>query len=200
MKKIFFFLTTIIIAMSFTFPELIPIGGDMPKKEAKMTDVSGKEISMQDAAEKNGVLVMFISNSCPFVIKNEKRITEISKFAKKNKIGVILLNSNEAYRTGEDSYDEMKSFYTKNNLNCYYVLDKNSEVADAFDAKRTPECFLFDKSLKLVYHGAIDDNPSDETAVKRQHLKEAITEIESGNAVTVTESRSVGCQIKRKSN
>ena len=199
MKKIFFLLTTIIFASAFYCLEIIPIGGDMPKKEVKMTDVSGKEITMQQAAEKNGVLVMFISNSCPFVIKNEKRITEIAMFAKKNKVGVILLNSNEAYRTGEDSYDEMKNFYSKNNLNCYYVLDKNSEIADAFDAKRTPECFLFDKNLKLVYHGAIDDNPSDETSVKRHHLKEAITEIESGNAVTVTESRSVGCQIKRKS-
>jgi hypothetical protein len=79
------------------------------------------------------------------------------------------------------------------------VVDQNSEVADAFGANRTPECFLFDKNLTLAYHGAIDDNPSDETAVKRQHLREAMMELSSGKSIAVKESRSVGCTIKRKS-
>ena len=77
------------------------------------------------------------------------------------------------------------------------MVDKNHEVADAFGANRTPECFLFDKNLKLVYHGAIDDSPSDVTAIKRIHLQEAITEMAGGKEITVKESRSVGCTIKR---
>lgn len=200
MKKLFFISLIAFIGLSFSRLVMIPIGADIPEKNLKMKDISGKDISMEQAAGKSGLLVMFISNACPFVIKNETRITEITKFAEKNKFGVILLNSNEAYRDGEDSYEEMKNFAKKNNLDCYYVVDNNSKIADAFEAKRTPECFLFDKDLKLSYHGAIDDNPADESAVKRKHLKEAITEIAGGSAVTVTESRSVGCQIKRKSN
>lgn len=200
MKKITFILLISFLALAFNLHSLIPIGADIPKKDVKMKDISGNEVSMDEAAGKNGLLVMFISNACPYVVKNEKRITEITKYAKKNKFGVILLNSNEAYRNGEDSYDEMKVFAANNNLDCYYVIDNNSEIADAFEAKRTPECFLFDKNLKLAYHGAIDDNPADESAVKRQHLKEALTELEMGNPITVMESRSVGCQIKRKSN
>jgi len=77
------------------------------------------------------------------------------------------------------------------------VVDKNHEMADAFGANRTPECFLFDNNLKLVYHGAIDDNPSDETSVNRRHLKEAINELVAGKEISVKESRSVGCTIKR---
>jgi len=81
----------------------------------------------------------------------------------------------------------------------YYAEDKNNELADAFGASRTPEVFLFDKNGKLVYHGAIDDNPSDAKSVNRHHLKEAINEVTAGQEVSVKESKSVGCNIKRVS-
>ena len=58
--------------------------------------------------------------------------------------------------------------------------------------------FLFNKELKLVYYGAIDDNPQNENGVTRKHLKEAIDEVKSGKAVSISFSRSVGCSIKRK--
>jgi len=93
----------------------------------------------------------------------------------------------------------MQAYAKEQKYSWNYVLDKNNEVADAFGANRTPECFLFDKGSRLVYHGAIDDNPSDDTKVTRQHLKEAITEVAAGKDVTVKETRSVGCGIKRKS-
>jgi hypothetical protein len=132
------------------------------------------------------------------VIVNQQRTIAISTFASEQKIGVILLNSNEYYRDGADSPEAMKKYADNQQYKWYYAIDKNSELADAFGAKRTPECFLFDKNGKLVYHGAIDDNPQDEASSKRQHLKEAITEMNSGKPVSVAETRSVGCSIKRK--
>ncbi|MFT3911526.1 MAG: thioredoxin family protein [Ferruginibacter sp.] len=199
MKKIMM-LTAVaagLATMAFTLTTVLPIGAEMPKATVKMKDVSGKEISIKDAVKKNGVLVMFSCNTCPYVVKNEQRTVAIGEYAQKNNVGVIILNSNEAQRTSDDSYDEMKKYATEKKYAWSYVVDKNNEVADAFGANRTPECFLFDKDLKLVYHGAIDDNPSDETAVKRQHLKEAINELTAGKEVTVKESKSVGCTIKR---
>jgi hypothetical protein len=91
----------------------------------------------------------------------------------------------------------MKEYARKQSYNWYYVVDKNSEIADAFGAKRTPENYLFNKEGKLVYHGAIDDNPSDPSNVSRKHLKEAINELLNGKDITVKTSRSVGCSIKR---
>ena len=64
-------------------------------------------------------------------------------------------------------------------------------------AKRTPECFLFNGEGKLVYHGAIDDNPSDAGAVSRKHLIAAIDEMKVGKDVSIKETKSVGCSIKR---
>lgn len=201
MKRISLFLLAAITicSLAFLLPTSIPIGSPMPKADVKMKDISGRDISLREAQDKNGTLVIFSCNTCPFVIKNEKRIREIGAYARQSGVGVILVNSNEANRRDEESYDAMKKYAAEQQYNWYYVVDQNNEVADAFDAKRTPECFLFDSKANLVYHGAIDDNPADAAAVNRQHLKEAINELSAGKDISVKESRSVGCSIKRKS-
>lgn len=176
----------------------LPIGAEMPKADLKMKDVlTGKEISLKDAKKENGLLVMFSCNTCPYVIKNQERTNEICKYAMDNKIGVILINSNEAQRGDVDSYDAMKDYAKGQGYKWHYAVDKNSELADAFGAKRTPENFLFNKDGKLVYHGAIDDNPNDAGNVQRKHLREAINELTAGKDIAVKTSRSVGCTIKR---
>ena len=199
MKKIIFGFITIASAatLAFTTGDPLPIGSSMPKAAVKMQDISGKNIAMQDAKKEKGLLVMFSCNTCPYVIKNQERTLAISNYATKNNIGVIILNSNEAQRGDDDSYSAMQAYAKDQGYKWNYVVDKNNEVADAFGANRTPECFLFDKNLKLVYHGAIDDSPSDVTAIKRIHLQEAINEMAAGKEITVKESRSVGCTIKR---
>ncbi len=177
--------------------EPLPLGSPIPQPESKMKDISGKEVSLNDAKTDKGLLVMFSCNTCPYVIKNQSRAYEVCKYAGGNGIGVAVLNSNEAKRGDDDSYEEMKAYAKDQGYHWYYLVDNNSALADAFGANRTPECFLFDASGKLVYHGAIDDNPSDASAVSRKHLMVAIDEMKAGKEVTVKESRSVGCNIKR---
>jgi len=162
-----------------------------------MKDISGTEVSLKDAQTKKGLLVMFSCNTCPYVIKNQSRTYEVCKYAQGNGIGVAILNSNEAKRSEDDSYEDMKTYAKEQGYNWYYLVDKNSSLADAFGANRTPECFLFDGNGKLVYHGAIDDNPSDASAVSRKHLITAIDEMNAGKEVSVKQTKSVGCSIKR---
>jgi peroxiredoxin len=176
----------------------LPAGSALPKQEIKMKDVSGSLVSLGEAKSANGLLVVYLSNTCPFVAQNQSRLKEIcTAFTEKN-IGVILVNSNEANRTSGEGYADMQAYAKEQGLKWHYVLDSNNEIADAFGATRTPECFLFDPSGKLVYHGAIDDSPADMQKVTRQHLKQATEEMLSGKEVTVKESRSVGCSIHRK--
>lgn len=204
MKKILFSLGALAMMATMAFTvgepgEALTIGSALPKADVKMKDVSGREISIRNVVKDNGVLVMFSCNTCPYVVKNQDRTVAIGEYAQKMKLGVIVLNSNEAYRNEDDSFEAMAAYAKEQKYKWSYVVDKNHEMADAFGAKRTPEIFLFDKDLKLVYHGAIDDNPSDATAVGRHHLKEAINELAAGKAISVKESKSVGCTIKRKS-
>ena len=200
MKKLFFLFLSIsaLTLVSFVMPDELPIGAALPKTNVLLKDVSGKEVSLKDVKKQNGLLVMFSCNTCPYVIKNQPRTKEIAAYAMQNNIGVILINSNEGQRNSDDSFEAMKQYAKDQGYNWYYVVDKKSELADAFGANKTPECFLFSKDEKLVYHGAIDDNPGGELSeVGRKHLKEAINEVLNNKDVTVKTSRSVGCTIKR---
>lgn len=175
----------------------LPIGAPLPKADLSLVDISGKEITLKSAMKENGLLVMFSCNTCPVVVRNQSRAKEICQYSLSKNIGVVLLNSNEANRNDEESLNAMKNYAKAQDYNWYYAVDKKSELADAFGANRTPECYLFDKAGKLVYHGAIDDNPNDRGNVSRHHLKEAINELLVGKTVSVKETRSVGCNIKR---
>lgn len=199
MKKIFYTaLPVIALTMSITTTnDPLPLGSPIPSPETKMKDISGKDVSLKDAKTDKGLLVMFSCNTCPYVVKNQSRTYEACKYAQGNGIGVAILNSNEAKRGDDDSMEEMKAYAKQQGYNWYYLVDNNSALADAFGANRTPECFLFDGSGKLVYHGAIDDNPADASAVSRKHLVAAIDEMKDGKEITVKQSRSVGCGIKR---
>jgi thioredoxin-related protein len=187
----------IITLQSNTPPTPLPIGSKLPKQDLAMETVSGKPISMREAVGEKGLLVMFSCNECPFVIKYQQRTLQIANVAKGLGYGVILLNSNESLRNDGDGLEDMIKYAKSQDYNFPYALDKNSTLADAFGASRTPECFLFNKELKLVYHGAIDDNASDEQEVSRRHLETALNEDASGQEVSVKETKSIGCGIKR---
>jgi hypothetical protein len=200
MKKILFAaLPVAVIAIMALRPLADPlaIGSPIPSPETKMKDISGKEISFRETFKENGLMVMFSCNTCPIVHKYESRTVESCKKALDNKIGVILLNSNEAYRGKGDSYDDMKGYAKKLGYEWNYVVDKNSAMADAFGATRTPEIFLFNKNGKLVYHGAIDNNANGADEVTRKHLSIAIDELIAGKDVSTQKTKSVGCTIKR---
>jgi thioredoxin-related protein len=187
------------IAVSFTAdtPEL-QLGASIPKSDVKMTDVvSGKELSLTDVKGSKGLLVIFSCNTCPYVKLSEKRIIEAGQLAKKNGVGMIVINSNEAQRGEDDSFDAMKKYAAEQKYDFPYVVDKNSELADAFGATRTPHVFLFDNK-GLVYRGAIDDNIKDQDAAKEHYLRDALNAVGSGKEVKTASTKSIGCTIKRK--
>jgi thioredoxin-related protein len=201
MKKTMFSLLLLpaMVVFAFTMEDPLPLGSSVPKADNKLKDISGKEVTLKEAMKENGLLVMFSCNTCPVVINNQARTNEICQFAAKKSIGVVLLNSNEANRNSSESLNAMQEYAKGQSYSWYYAEDKNNVLADAFGASRTPEVFLFDKNGKLVYHGAMDDSPSDAASVKRNHLKEAINEVLNGKDVSVKQSKSVGCSIKRVS-
>ncbi len=188
------FFTSQVLAQGY---QSLAIGTTLPHATTKLKSIDGKEVSIKDAVQKNGVLVMFSCNTCPVVGKYQKRTLEAIKFAKQKGFGVIILNSNEALREEGDSYSAMQQYAKAQGYDVPYVVDENSQLADAFGAMRTPEIFLFNAKNELVYHGAIDDN-QDASQVQRKHLFEAMTETANGKSVTVNNTRSVGCSIKRK--
>ena len=177
--------------------EPLSLGSAVPRADVKLKDVSGKQITFKGSMKSNGLLVMFSCNTCPVVKKYQSRTLESAKEAADKNIGVVLLNSNEAYRGKGDGYADMQAYAKEQGYDFNYALDDNSAMADAFGALRTPEVFLFDGKGLLVYHGAIDDNSNGPADVTRKHLSLAIDELAAGKVVTTKQTKSVGCGIKR---
>ncbi|MET0635148.1 MAG: thioredoxin family protein [Chitinophagaceae bacterium] len=188
----------LLIIFAFTgINDPLPIGSAIPNADAKLKDVTGKEVSLRGSLKPNGLLVMFSCNTCPVVKKYQSRTLEAAKDATSRQIGVILLNSNEAYRDKGDGFADMQAYAKQQGYDFSYVLDQNSAMADLFGALRTPEVFLFDGKGLLVYHGAIDDNSNAAGDVTRKHLALAMQELVSGKEISTRVTRSVGCSIKR---
>lgn len=190
-------------AQSTELNELNP-GDKAPSADLKMTNIDGQDWSLIDLAGENGVLVMFSCNTCPFVVGREGksegwegRYNEVAAVARENGIGSVLVNSNEAKRKGDDSLEEMKLHALEAGYIMPYVVDTNHKLADAFGARTTPHVYLFDKDLRLVYKGAIDDNVNAASEVEETYLKDAIGRMAEGKKVKPAVTKAIGCSIKR---
>ena len=171
------------------------IGDKAPSTSVKMKNVDGSEVSIADVVGKEGTLVIFSCNHCPFVKAWQDRIASIGNAAKGKGVGVIVINSNDPASYPEDSFTEMQARAKQLGFTFPYVVDATSGVARSFDATRTPEAFLFDKDGKLVYHGAIDDSQKADQVAKH-FLQDAIDAATAGKDVPVKETKFVGCGIK----
>ncbi|KAF0236352.1 MAG: hypothetical protein FD181_2789 [Prolixibacteraceae bacterium] len=200
MKKVLFVLMLAVSVSVFASSKVgnLAIGDKTVLSEAKMDDVSGVKISLADVKQENGLLVLFSSNTCPFVLQWEDRYNEVKAWADKNNVGMVVLNSNHTKRDGDDSFDAMKKHAKEKGYNFYYALDDHSVIANAFGGQTTPHAFLFNTKMELVYKGAIDDSYKSAKEVKQPYLKDAITSIASGRKIAVAETKPVGCSIKRK--
>lgn len=200
MKKILSaLLLSALVTGSAVAQHSLELGSDIPLRDIKMKSTDNKNTTLEDNRGKNGLLVMFSCNTCPFVIRSQMRTKDVMRYALKNNIGMIIINSNEAQRDEADSYEEMKKYAQQQGYLVPYVIDENSRLANTFGASHTPEVFLFNKEGKLIYKGAMEDNPSRPAESKVMYLQNAMDNMIAGKQPDPAQTRSIGCAIKRKS-
>jgi glutathione peroxidase-family protein len=175
--------------------DVLALGATAPMADTKLKNINGKEVSIASVKGSKGTLVVFTCNHCPWAKAWQGRIAELSNTYSKKGVGVVLINSNDPAAYPEDDFDGTVARAKELKLTVPYAIDATSDVARAFGATRTPEAYLFDKSGKLVYHGAVDDNAKSDEVTAR-YLKDAIDATLAGKAVPVAETKAVGCGIK----
>ena len=176
----------------------LAIGSRIPLSGIMLMGVDGKPTNLMQAKTDKGLLVMFSCNTCPFVIKAQPRTNSAIMIATKLGIGMVIINSNEAQRDSLDSRNAMLRYATEQAYKVPYVTDDMSQLANAFSATRTPEVFLFDGEGKLVYKGAMEDNPADPTKSTRTYLDDAMRALTTNSKISPAETKSIGCSIKRR--
>ena len=181
----------------------LKIGKKAPMTSTNLTGVDGNSYNLDKLTQENGLIVIFSCNTCPFVVGSdgfegwERQYNEIYKTAQENDMGVVLVNSNEAKRTGVDSPVEMKKRAEDNEYKMPYIVDTDSKLADAFGAKTTPHAFILDKDKKLVYKGSIDNSWDTKKTELTTYLYNAIANLAEGKTIEENSTAPRGCSIKR---
>ncbi|MBU2018334.1 MAG: thioredoxin family protein [Bacteroidetes bacterium] len=209
MGKPFFsiaFAASVLISLALTVNKnnTIEIGQTAPLLSEKMKGVDGNEFSLLDLKKEKGLVVVFSCNTCPFVIGSdsfggwERMYNETAEIAAQKGFGFVLINSNEAKREGDDSFEEMKKRASLKNYNMPYLVDSNSKLANAFGAKTTPHVYVLNKDMELVYMGSIDNSWDNSRKEDIPYLQNALKQLDKGTKVIEASTPPRGCSIKRK--
>lgn len=157
----------------------------------KVSNFDGKTYQLSDQKDAPAVVIMFWSTECPFVQAYNSRINSIVSTYQSKNVVFWGINSNNT-----ESIDRVKEHYAEKKYNFPMLKDEYNKIADMFEATRTPEVFVLDKSLTILYHGRIDDSRI-VNAVKSNDLTNALDEILAGKEVTNKITKQIGCTIKR---
>lgn len=159
----------------------------------KLPDADGAEHSLKSLMGKNGAVVIFIATKCPVSNAYNDRMEKLAQDYKAKGINVIGINSNNTEPSAE-----VKSHAAEKHLTFAILKDDGNKIADRLGATRTPEAYVLDAGMKLVYHGRIDNSQKVE-GVTSNDLRDALDEILAGKAVSKTGGAAFGCTIKRVS-
>ena len=181
--------------MSRTPSNMVNIGTKAPN--FKLINTINNELIASDILfNKNGTIIMFICNHCPFVVHVLDEIISISEEYFQN-ISFIAISSNDIVNYPEDSPKLMKKLAIDKQFTFPYLYDENQEVAKKYDAACTPDFFLYDKNKKLVYRGQLDDSrPGNNIPVTGKDLRKAIVSLIEGKEIDKNQKPSIGCNIK----
>ena len=186
--------------MSKTQSVMVELGTTAPPFEL-LDVVSGKAVGRDDVSGQAGLLVMFICVHCPYVIHVEEQLARIGvDYAEK--IGIVAISSNDTVAYPQDGPEEMKKQAERLGFSFPYLFDETQEVAREYDAACTPDLFLFDAEMRLVYRGQLDDSrprrgdAGNDLPVTGKDLRAALDAVLAGKRPDTNQRSSIGCNIK----
>jgi len=164
----------------------------------ELPDAWGKKHSLRDVAEKEGTVVVFACNHCPFVIHLAKELGELAKEISGRGVNMVAINSNDLENYPQDGPEPMRRFAEDNGWDFPYLIDETQMVAKSYGAACTPDFFLFDAEGRLVYAGQFDGTrPRSGEKATGDDLRDAVSKMLAGEAPKKGVPSS-GCNIKWK--
>ncbi len=161
--------------------------------------VSGKQYSLKELKTGKALVVMFICNHCPFVKHVEKELSKLANDYSPKEISFVAISSNDVINYPADAPDKMKIFADENHFSFPYLYDESQAVAKTYEAACTPDFFIYDSNLRLVYRGQLDDSrPSNSIPVTGKDIRNALDHILKNELVPEDQKPSIGCNIKWK--
>nr|WP_299174497.1 thioredoxin family protein [uncultured Allomuricauda sp.] len=182
--------------MARTPSNMLPLNTAAPDFDLIDT-ITDKQLTLKDVAGKKGTVIMFTCNHCPFVIHVNPEIVKMAQEYQPKGIGFVAISSNDIINYPQDAPHLMKQKAKDEGYTFPYLFDETQEVARAYDAACTPDFYLFDSELKLVYRGQLDDSrPGNGVPLTGSDLRNAMEALLKGDAIDSNQKPSIGCNIK----
>lgn len=184
--------------MARTESKMLPLGTKAPGFSLSDT-VSGQTFTLSSQKSEKATLIMFICNHCPYVLHVNEEIVRLALDYQPRGVKFIAISSNDVSAYPQDGPDRMHEQAARLGYPFPYLYDATQEVARAYDAACTPDFFLFDGQLELVYRGQLDDSrPNTTIPITGRDLRAALDAILAGKPVHPVQRPSIGCNIKWK--
>ena len=178
---------------------MMPLGTKAPYFNLPDT-ISGKNKTLDELKSEQATVVMFICNHCPFVKHVQTELVKLANDYISKGISFVAISSNDVANYPDDSPEQMKAVAQQFGYPFPYLYDESQDIARAYGAACTPDFYIFDKDLRCVYRGQLDNSrPSNDIPVTGKDLRAALDAILSGNPVNEEQKPSIGCNIKWKS-
>ncbi len=158
---------------------------------------TGKTVSLSGVDGARGLLVVFLSNHCPFVKHLADHFAGLAAEYQARGVAVVGINANDVVNYPDDSPAKMVDEVARRGYTFPYLFDETQAVAKAYRAACTPDFFLFDADRRLVYRGQYDGSrPSLDVPVTGSDLRAALDTVLAGDAPPAEQVPSLGCNIK----
>ena len=164
-----------------------------------LPDTHGRAVALGDFADAPGLLVIFMCNHCPFVIHIRAELVRSVKRYQGKGLAVVAISSNDAEAFPQDGPEAMVRAVEEFGYTFPYLFDEAQSIAKAYEAACTPDFFLFDQERRLVYRGQFDGSrPGNDVPVTGADLEAAVEALAAGDAISLDQKPSIGCNIKWK--
>lgn len=177
---------------------LLPLGTQAPFFSL-MDIVSGTQVNLSKPSNFKATVIMFICNHCPYVKYINHELVKLAQDYQDRGVQFFAINSNDVEHYPDDSPEKMKETAIALHYPFPYLYDETQEVAMAYKAACTPDFFVFDEDLQLIYRGQLDDSrPGNDIEVTGECIRFVLDNLLLNQPITINQKPSLGCNIKWK--
>ena len=184
--------------MALTSSTMMQLGTRAP--DFCLVDVISEEyLSLDRISSNQTTVIMFLCNHCPYVKHVLSGLVSLSQDYKEREISFVGINSNDVENYPADSPEKMQELASECGNPFPYLFDETQQVAKAYSAACTPDFFVFDRDLRCIYRGQLDDSrPGNGIPVTGADIRNALDAILEGKSINSNQKPSIGCNIKWK--
>lgn len=176
---------------------MVPLGSPAPA--FALPSIDGGTVSLEDLPEAQALLVVFLSNHCPYVRRIEQAVGALTSEYTARGLTTIAISSNDVVNYPDDDEAHLREQAKRAGFGFPYLMDESQETARAYRAACTPDFFLYGSGRRLAYRGEFDGaRPRNDVPADGSTLRTALDLVLEGKAVPEPHTPSLGCGIKWK--